>query len=379
MQLETISYERGKGWSETPLPNLDSPSTLVLVFGAPEYGHDPAPIEELLAAYPHSTVVGCSTSGEILGDQMRDHSLSVAIARFENTSVAMAVEPVTDSSQSEQVGHAMGSQLAREGLRGVLVFSDGLKVNGTALVNGLNRALPDDVTVTGGLAGDGDRFESTWIIAGAAPATDRVVAVGLYGSSIRIGHGSKGGWDIFGPERIITRSERNVLYELDGKPALELYKSYLGDRSEDLPSAALLFPLAIRSDEHDEFPNVRTILAVDEATQSMTFAGDVPVGFRAKLMRASFEHLIDGAQGAALMCADESATATPTLSIAISCVGRRLVLGERVEDELESTLDVLSATTKQVGFYSYGELSPLQSGPCVLQNQTMTLTTICES
>jgi hypothetical protein len=196
---------------------------------------------------------------------------------------------------------------------------------------------------------------------------------------VRVGHGSKGGWDIFGPERLVTRAEGNVLYELDGRPALELYKSYLGDRAAGLPATGLLFPLSLRSgEEGDERRLVRTILAVDEAAQSLTFAGDIPTGSRVQLMRANFDRLVEGAASAAAMTALRGAAEGPVLSVAISCVGRRLVLGERTEEETEATLEALPPGAQQVGFYSYGELSPFAAGRCDLHNQTMTLTTLWE-
>ena len=378
MELETFSYSAASGWSNPPCTSLDSDRTLVLVFGASSYRNHPAPIEALIESFPRSTVVGCSTSGEILGDEVHDESLSVAVVRFADTNLRVTCTEVTEATESESAGEKIARDLLADDLRGVLVLSDGLSVNGTELVRGLGSVVPPHVTITGGLAGDGDRFESTWVVAGGAPQGGRVVAVGLYGERIRIGHGSKGGWDIFGPERLVTKSERNVLYELDDKPALELYKSYLGERASDLPAAALLFPLAIRTDDDDGEPLVRTILAVDEETQSMTFAGDIVQGSRAQLMKANFDRLVDGAHDAATLSCPEGCE-EPVLSIAISCVGRRLVLGERSEDELESALEVLPALTQQVGFYSYGELSPRRSGPCVLHNQTMTLTTLCEA
>jgi hypothetical protein len=247
-------------------------------------------------------------------------------------------------------------------------------------VRGLNAILPSSVVVTGGLAGDGDRFERTWVIRDGIPHSGFVSAIGFYGERLRIGYGSKGGWDIFGPERLVTRAERSILYELDGKPALELYKKYLGDRAAGLPATALLFPLALRADSSDEKRIVRTILAVDETTQSMTFAGDIPQGYLAQLMKANFDRLVDGAAGAALMVREhqQEAPADPVLAIAISCVGRRLVLGEHTEDELEATLDGLPEGTQQIGFYSYGEIAPYGTGHCDLHNQTMTLTTISE-
>ena len=213
------------------------------------------------------------------------------------------------------------------------------------------------------------------------PVADHVTAVGFYGDAVQIGHGSAGGWDPFGPRRLVTRSKGNILYELDGKPALELYKQYLGERAEGLPATGLLFPLALsRPDasggESEDRRVVRTILAVDEASQSLTFAGDIPTGAYAQLMKAQLDRLIEGAEQAAGLAS--RGVDGPVLAVAISCVGRRLVLRERTEEEAEGVQDYLPAGSQIVGFYSYGELSPISSGNCDLHNQTMTLTTIRE-
>ncbi len=260
----------------------------------------------------------------------------------------------------------------------MLVLSDGHYVNGSRLVSGLNAVLPDSVVVTGGLAGDGDRFERTWVLKDGRPHSGLVSAVGFYGEHVKIRHGSKGGWDIFGIERRVTRSEGHVLYELDGRPALQLYKEYLGERAAGLPATAMLFPLALRADPSDTKSIVRTALDIDEANDAMIFAGDIPQGYLAQLMRANFDRLIDGASEAALMTRNGDPPNSPILSIAISCVGRRLVLGERSEEELEATLDILPERVQQIGFYSYGEISPYATGHCDLHNQTMTLTMISE-
>jgi hypothetical protein len=252
-------------------------------------------------------------------------------------------------------------------------------VNGSELVRGLNSKVSPSVVVTGGLAGDGDRFRRTWVLEDRRPQTGFVTAVGFYGDRIQIGHGSKGGWDRFGPERCVTRSKGNILFELDGRPALHLYKEYLGDRAAGLPATGLLFPLALRANASDAKSLVRTILAVDEREQSLTFAGDIPEGAFAQLMKANFDRLVQGASEAASSTKLSTDGGPCTLAIAISCVGRRLVLGERTEEEIEATLDVLPKGTRQIGFYSYGELSPFTTGTCDLHNQTMTLTTLSEA
>jgi len=377
MDLETFFYSPSLGWSIDQFPDLDSDQTLVLIFGGSDAIALAGPIGELKSFYPHSILTGCSTAGEIYGNTIGDSGLSVAVIRFENTPLRLIAAPAVSMEQSFITGAALARQLDAPDLQGVFILSCGLTVNGSELVKGINSVLSEQVVVTGGLAADGERFMKTWILVDLAPQSAMVTAVGFYGDHIQLGYGSKGGWDIFGIERIVTRSDKNILYELDGKPALELYKQYLGDRAAGLPATGLLFPLALRSNSNDESV-VRTILAVDEEKQSIIFAGDIPQGSRAQLMSANFDRLIDGAIDAALMIDKQSFTDGPLLVIAISCVGRRMVLGERSEEEIESTLEMLPPQARQVGFYSYGEISPHTNGRCDLHNQTMTLTTICE-
>ncbi|MEX0665343.1 MAG: FIST N-terminal domain-containing protein [Acidimicrobiia bacterium] len=378
MELDTLSWGMDAGWS-APIPeHLDSESTLVLAFGDPAIGADPRPIKDLRAALPTARLLGCSTAGQILGDELTDRTLVVSIARFDQTRVEATTAAVDGPSASYAAGQGVAAALSAPDLRAVFVLSDGLLVNGSELVRGCASGLAPDVIVTGGLAGDGERFERTWVLANDEPVAGAIAAVGLYGDAVQVGAGSFGGWDIFGPERRITRSDGNVLFELDGRPALELYKEYLGDRASGLPATALLFPLAVREARDATRRTVRTILAVDEAAQSMTFAGDVPQGWCAQLMRANKDRLVDGAMQAAVM-SDLPASDGPQLAVAISCVGRRLVLGERTEEEIEATLEALAPTASLVGFYSYGEIAPHAEGSCDLHNQTMTITTVSEA
>lgn len=381
MKLATFTYQKSK-WSVDQFPALDAPETLVIVFGAPSFLDNPAPIEKLAAAYPKSVVMGCSTAGEIFDETVSDESLSVAVLRFEHTRLMHADAHIQSAGESFEAGRMLSKSLERPDLRGVFVLSEGIHINGSELVRGLNAVLPDTVIVTGGLAGDHDRFVRTWVIKDGKPQIGHISAVGFYGDRVTIAHGSKGGWDTFGPERVITRSAANVLYELDGRPALKVYEEYLGDRAAELPASGLLFPLAIRKDHADEKSIVRTILGIDRQQQSLTFAGDMTQGYLAQLMKANFDRLVGGAAEAARMTRSRQKTGqlgASTLSIAISCVGRRLVLGERIEQELEATRNVFGQDIPQVGFYSYGEISPYATGHCDLHNQTMTLTTISET
>ena len=373
MKTYTLSYSPEQGFS-LPLPDLaDTQQILVLIFGHSDFLTDSRPFTALNAKYPHAAFMGCSSAGEILGTRIHDNTLSIALVAFEASQLRIAYADISDPVESRSVARLLADQLCGDGLKGVFVLSEGLHVNGSELAQGFNDVLAG-ITVTGGLAGDGDRFSKTWVLKNGQPCSHCVAVLGLYGK-VNIGHGSKGGWKSFGPAREVTRAEHNVLYELAGKPALALYKTYLGEMATGLPATGLRFPLAL-SMPGEEKELVRTILSIDETTQSLTFAGDIPVGSYAQLMRANLEQLVDGAEDAALMSATQ--TDQPVLSIAISCVGRRMVMGTDAEEEVEAVLSILPEQTQQVGFYSYGEISPYAKGTCDLHNQTMTLTTLYE-
>lgn len=377
MELQTLQFTPGPSWSQPLSGSLDSEQTLVLAFGAPQFGDEPAALAELANAFPKAIKLGCSTSGEIHGAEVHDASLSIAVARFDHTRLRQARAAVTTSEGSHAAGVELARQLADDDLRAVFVLSDGLHVNGTSLVEGLTSVLSGSVSITGGLAGDGSQFKRTWVYDGEAPQPGRIAAVGFYGERVRVGHGCDHGWGEFGPPRRVTRSRGNVLYELDGKPALQLYKTYLGELASGLPGTALLYPLAIWRHEQDTQHLVRTILAIDEDEQSMTFAGDMPEGSFARLMRSTNDKLIDSA-GIAAERATAGAAAGPSLVVCVSCVGRRLLLGERADEEIE-TVNEATRRAAHVGFYSYGEIAPAAGG-CggELHNQTMTVTVISE-
>jgi hypothetical protein len=388
VKTEQRKWTASTGWNSTTPANVGESAQLVLVFGAVSALEQPGPRDAIRESYPSACILGCSTAGEICGTEVLDDSLITTAVRFEHSQFRRASANLDKFEGSLQAGEFLAKTLppsipapksgTPENLAHVLVFSDGLKVNGSDLVRGLVNQLPAGVTVTGGLAGDGARFQETFVLWDNVPRKDAVVALGLYGNRLKIGFGSLGGWDSFGPERLITRSKGNVLYELDGQSALGLYKRYLGEHAQKLPAAGLLFPLSLRTKSGDAAV-VRTILALDEKEQSMTFAGDVPEGAYARLMKANFDRLIDGAAGAARTSYQAIGSTSPDLAILISCVGRKLVLKQRIEEEVEGVRDVLGERTVLTGFYSYGEISPFTPGAkCELHNQTMTITTLSE-
>jgi len=378
MKVEQHRWVMNGGWEQNQPWALGQTAQLVLLFGGTSILKDQVELQKIRSKYPAACILGCSTSGEIYGAQVADNSLVCTAVHFEHTKVKCGRIKVTEGIDSFRAGEILAQSLDPKGLVHVFVLSDGLSINGSDLVEGLTRHLPPEVTVTGGLSGDGERFQETYVLYDDTPERDAVAIVGFYGNRLKVGYGSLGGWDSFGPERLITRSKANVLYELDGKSALELYKKYLGDHAQGLPATALLFPLSLRMGD-GETGVVRTILGVNEQEQSMTFAGNVPEGSYARFMKANFDRLIDGAVGAAKTNYEALGSKSPDLAILISCIGRKMVLKQRIEEELEGVRDVLGAQTTLAGFYSYGEISPFNpNAKCELHNQTMTITTFLE-
>ncbi|MEM6793517.1 MAG: FIST N-terminal domain-containing protein [Acidobacteriota bacterium] len=376
MKIEKLIYE--DDWHlSTPGEALQAPQ-LVLFFGGSRELADPSRYDELRRRYPEAHLVGCSTAGEILDDEVLDDSVVATALEFEGVKVAVHSIDIDECADSHAAGVALGRALDREDLRGLLILSDGQKVNGSELVRGIAGSVSAEVPITGGLAGDADRFETTLVSCDAPPRSGLIAGVGFYCERADIGFGSFGGWDSFGPTRTITRAESNVLFELDGRPALALYKEYLGDEAENLPGSALLFPLSIYPEGQPDRQLVRTILSIDEDAQSMTFAGDLPVGHSAQLMMANFDRLVEGASEAARRV-EPGEDPSDRLAILISCVGRKIVLGQRTADEVEAVQERLGEGAHQVGFYSYGEISPNGSiSSCELHNQTMTITVLSE-
>lgn len=381
MRVAQLSWTETAGWAVAP--GERTKADLVFFFGTRKALACGARYEELRAMYPDAHILGCSTGGQIRNQDITDDEVAAAAIRFDATNLRVASEPAPSPEWSRSCGEAIGRGLGAPDLVGVFVLSDGLNVNGSELVAGIISAVGKHVSVTGGLAGDGAEFRETLVGANSTPRKQMVVAVGFYGKSIRIRHGSAGGWDEFGPRRRITRSRGSVLFEFDGEPALDLYERYLGaDEARGLPGSGLLFPLRIFDPEKPKHDIVRTILAVDHDARSMTFAGDVPEGWTAQLMRGNFDRLAAGAAQAARQAVDCSGAdgAGDRLAILVSCIGRRLLMGQHTADELEATSAEFGPKIPQLGFYSYGEISPHRvSGVCELHNQTMTVTTIAEA
>lgn len=363
----------------SPLPNAN----LVLVFGSVKRFSESKLSSFLKERYPVAQIIGCTTSGEINPQGVFDDSLQITAILWEKTIQRVTHVKMNGMQNSFETAAGIARQLASDSLRTVLVFSDGLNVNGSELLLGFQSVL-GEVPIVGGLAGDGGAFVKTLQLINDVVSDNLVIAVGLYGSKLINASGALGGWKPYGPPRKITRSVKNVVYEMDGKPALPLYRMYIGDAyAKGLPGTGLKFPLAIIEEGKRDVEKIRTLLAVDPANNSLTFAGNVEEGETVRLCQTNHDRLVEGAGGAAQLVTGglgPGATNQPGLAICVSCVGRKGVMAEQVADEIKMVQQILGPQTALTGFYSYGELAPRpNTTDSVLHNQTMTIGYLTEN
>lgn len=388
MNLRQLSWRPEQGWTPAAPVVPDRPAHLILAFGTHEALNHPDGLAFLQRTHPGATVLACSTAGEICGPRLAGGSAVATIISFEHSQVRGAQVELSPSLDSYQAGGRLAQMLptavaALEGrpaapLRYVLVLADGMRTNGVALTAGLSAHLPAGVVLAGGLAGDGERFLETQVTAGGPPSSGVIAVAGIYSNRLKTAGSVASGWMPFGPERLVTRSSGRTLYELDGRPALDLYKQYLGDQAQGLPLNALKFPLGFRSDR-GERTVLRAFLSVNEAEQSMTFAADITEGSYARLMRSNANRLVDSSRQAALEAQEAMGETRPQLVIVVSCISRRLILRQRTDEFVEELGNVFGPTTDLTGFFSYGEIGPINSGaPSEFFNEVLVLSALAE-
>ncbi|MDH5358352.1 MAG: FIST C-terminal domain-containing protein [Gammaproteobacteria bacterium] len=360
--------------AKSPLPDAN----WVLVFGSVDRFTERNFAKTIQQRYPNAYVMGCTTSGEITDDGVHDESVHITAMLWERSALKFVAKPVKSMAQSHALGTQIANELSQGDLKGVFVLSDGLNVNGSELVEGLQEVLPN-TPITGGLAGDNAQFSKTLLLNKDKTHDKIVIAVGIYGDNAIVTSGALGGWKPYGPPRKITRAVKNIVYELDGKPALPLYKMYIGYYASELPASGLNFPFAIMSDNKN-ITTIRTLLAVDEKENSLTFAGNINENSTVRFLKSDHDSLVDGASAAARQVLDKNINVSDkSLAICVSCVGRKLVMKEQISDEVFAVQRLLGIKTAVTGFYSNGEIcSGEDDSHSQLHNQTMTIAYLSE-
>jgi hypothetical protein len=377
MKSRNIQYKENK-WHNIESDENDKIDVL-LVFTGINLVENNNILSFLSAQFKNAKIISCTTAGEINQTNVDENSIICSAIQFEKTPIETVVDNLNNFKNSFELGANLARKLNKTDLTHIFMLSDGNLVNGDDLLTGIYSEIGENIQISGGIAGDGDRFQKTYVGLNDNYKEGNVVLMGLYGNHIHVGTGKKAGWDVFGPEKTITKSDGNFLHEIDGENALDMYKTYLGRYAKELPVSALLFPISIKSKNHD-FYIVRTILSIDNENKIMKFAGNVPEGSTIRFMKSNFDRLVFAASEAGVQARETLGDKnTPELAIIISCVGRKLVLANRIEEEVEAAVECFPNTTNIIGFFSYGEISPqIQDHISYLHNQTITITTFSE-
>ena len=371
-----------KNISEKDVSNIQAINpNWVTVFGHPSYFEKGDLGIQLRKLFPQAEIIGCSTAGEISTLGVFDQRLVITGVHFKTPYLKADWCQIGGLENSKNSGKKLSGQFKTEKLNSFFVLSQGVEVNGSDLISGLRENLPVNTVVVGGLAGDAGEFKKTYVLCNEKVGSDITAGIAFYGNHVQVGFGSVGGWEPFGPVRHVTKAKGNVLYTLDGESALSLYKKYLGDHAKQLPASGLLFPFAILKENGDQTGLIRTILGVDEKEGSLIFAGDIPNNSIVRLMNAKNGNLVQGALKAAesALSSHHSNKSEDSLAILVSCVGRKLVLADDIDDEVDAVRSVIPKGSI-TGFYSYGEICPFENTvDCKLHNQTMTISYFTES
>lgn len=376
MKIEQLEYYSGQFYGEEKLGTC---AQWVLIFGSNKLLCDNSLIDCIRSKYPNAYLMGCSTAGEIHDSNTNNDSLSITAIEFMKATLNFKSYSILGNSSKDslELGKKIISEIDQNDLKHIFILCEGLNFNGSKLVEGMREGVKNDIPITGGLAGDGTQFKSTYVISNDYAKRNQIVVAAIYGK-VKTGCASVGGWDTFGIERIVTKSKENILYEMDHKPALDLYKEYLGEKAINLPASGLLFPLSVRLKDADE-GIVRSVLSINEEDKSLIFAGDIPMNSYCKLMRSNYNNLLNGSMKAAELATDMIGVEKIDLAILISCVGRKVIFKQRIDEEIEVIREIVGTNTAITGFYSYGEIAPYRKDTlCELHNQTMTVTFITE-
>ncbi len=379
MQVQLYRYT--DDWDRPLDARLDSDTTLVLLFGEIGPQRDQhAALRSVCATFPRSIKSGGSRGSDIYEGRLEEYALVLAVIRFEKSRLKRAEYSVTSTEDSHRAGHALGKALQHDDLRGVFLIGAGERIDEEALTLGINRSLSEKVVVTGGVTTHNYRRQTTHILSeDCQTRTDSVSAVGYYGDAIRFIASRQEGWERFGIEYKITSSRGNILYTLNHRPALEVYKNHLGKLADKLPGIAARFPLAIQSGHTHRAPKIHTIIGIDEARQALLFAQDIPAGHYAMFMKADAHRLLLGACEAARNLSHAyHPPASEALNITVSSMRRKRLLLHRTDEEPKMVRHFLPSGIHQVGFYSDGTIAPTGSGQSTADRQTLVLTLIWE-
>jgi hypothetical protein len=374
---DDYSLKRGRQLGERLVAQLGQYPDACWLFCAPNKGLEVLVkgVQEAIGPQP---LIGCTTDGELSSAGFSTGS--AVIGGIVSDQVAFEIASVRDiGGNSGKQGRTLGARFS-DSVRYLQLFSDGITGDGSALLRGLQSALTAEMPIAGGTSGDGGKFVQSWQFLGDQILSDAAVAIGFCGD-FTLGTGVESGWSPIGLPKKVTRAEGNILYELNGESALEVYERFLGRHARNLPAVGVEYPLGLIAPDQgsdDDAMLLRATMSVDREAGAIRFAGEIPEGTMVYLTCGDRGSILDATEKAASHAVAELGAATaPAVVFFYSCMARKMLLGLRTREEFERLRSQLTPEVPILGFYSYGEFCrPKRGLPSVLHNETATISVI---
>jgi signal transduction histidine kinase len=323
-------------------------------------------LEYLSTKFRNAHIIGTSTDGEIFNETVQDHSVILSFSIFE--SVTLASLSVSLDEGSFTAGEELGREATRFGAQAMIVFSDAFATNGDLLMEGFTQHS-NNVILAGGMAGDNGKFQSTYVISGAKLYSKRAVAIMLKGENLRVNNGYSFHWLPIGPTFRVTHSVDNIVYTLDDRPILEVYRDYLGDSVADtLQSVGVAFPLILK--QKSQLIGRAPLISYEDG--ALGFGGSIPQGAKVQFGIGNANLILESSRETFNSCLTQS----PESIFVYSCMARRRFLGDAIGMET-IPLHTIAPTS---GFFTYGEFyTDPKNYQSSLLNETMTFLILSEN
>lgn len=372
----TDSAMAGGSAAREALANLGVAPRLLVVFTTEHYDHAVV-LDAIRSATGTVPLLGCCTGGLIMPTGIMPMGVGLLALGGADFELALAIAPglsTTPAASAETVAEALeAAQLdpAAERNNVALIFTDGLtgSLAMDAAIQSAAAVLGPLCPLFGGAAGDSLNYGHTVLFAGDRIMSDALVAAQI-SSAAPIGVGVRHGWRPASRRMAVTRSSGNLLYELDGRPALEIYRELLPNETitpDNFRMISRYHPIGFVQAGSE--PLVRLPLAVTD-DGALSCVGTLPGDAFAYIMEGNPGSLIEAAAVAAERAMAALEGKPPAVAIVINCVTRPPLLGDQSQAEIDRIRSVLGATTPFIGMYSFGEIAA-DDGPPAFHNKTV--------
>lgn len=380
------SFQAGRDAAEQAIAQMGgSACSFVLAFGSARF--DQAALLHGIRSITHEApLIGCSTAGEITAEGPAKRSAVVVTVQSDRMTATTGLGERLDTAPRQA-----GEDAARPAARAkppdphlFLMFPDGVSGNVAEAIRGVQSVLGLSFPIVGAAAGDDLSFRRTVQYHHGTAHTDSAVGALLSGP-IAVGFGARHGWRPLGKPRLVTRAMANVVHELDGQSAVNLYEEYFGQgaealRRESLARMTIIYPLGMPIPDEEEYM-LRNVLRITPQG-NLVYAGEVPEGSAVRLMMGSKDHALAAARVAAERAMMGLGAKRPRLALVFSSASRARLFGRAAGAEIRCIQEVVGLKVPVAGFYGYGELAPLSSdrylGHTYYHNETLVVVTVAE-